>query len=305
MNNTVNINKNKENTLEFMLTVEGLPSVDGMDVRLCIKTQKYDYVFKAVKDIQNTFKVQIPPMPEMEKTMFPCVIEVITHDGYYFEAMRGNVNVVTDANITAQPVISNQDKPKIEPGTLELPLSKPDVPEPQGPINDNDNDNEDEEFEIKLGVPPETPSTPTVNKLALKDKLADIIAKSQLDKLQAAQVTNEDKTSKGSQPIKDVAKETIPIVEKIEKTNPKPAIKLTESKKNDTVIESKTKESDVKNIINENISQKPQDKKPEPVIETVTSEKDEKVKKILTESGQQPKEKPKSSLIKKRSKVKV
>lgn len=101
MENIVSINNTKPNTLEFDVTCEGLET-KGMKVRFCIKAKGMDLQFAAKKAKGDSWGVKLPVLPMLDKTAYNFHIEVIS-DGYYFEVLKGTVNVVgsTDLYSTA------------------------------------------------------------------------------------------------------------------------------------------------------------------------------------------------------------
>lgn len=115
MDNIVSIRHQKENVLEFELTIEGVEGKDPI-VKLVIQGNSISLGFGATKKEKTTWQVKIPKLSILEKTAYPFHIEVLV-DGYYFEAFKGTVNVLGSAeiyssepkNITIQP--SKQEKP--------------------------------------------------------------------------------------------------------------------------------------------------------------------------------------------------
>ena len=99
MDNLININNTKTNTLEFEMTIEGA-NASGVDCNFVITAKNMDLRFKAkVSDKEkNLWTVKIPEMPFLERTTYKCFTEVVA-DGQYFTHMKGNVNVVGTAEI--------------------------------------------------------------------------------------------------------------------------------------------------------------------------------------------------------------
>lgn len=97
MDNMININNTKANTLEFEMTIEGANASD-VDCHFVISAKDQDFRFKAIKEDDNHWKVTIPAMPYLERTTYNCYTEVVT-EGQYFKPMDGNVNVVGSADI--------------------------------------------------------------------------------------------------------------------------------------------------------------------------------------------------------------
>lgn len=116
MDNVITINNTKKNTLEFDVSIQGLDTKD-VDVKFVIKTKGMDLAFAAKHDKGDTWSVTIPELPMVEKTTYKCHVCVVA-DGYYFEPMKGTVNIVgsheiyttTPKNVTLEP----DDKKKEE-----------------------------------------------------------------------------------------------------------------------------------------------------------------------------------------------
>jgi hypothetical protein len=304
MENTVSINKNKENTLEFSLTVEGLSGGEDLDVRLNIQTNRCDYVFKAIKDIQDKYKVTIPVMPELEKTMYPCRLEVITQDGYYFNAMNGNINVVTDANITGQPA-SHTPSSVVNKPTASIPTP------PEEQVED------EEDIEIEITSSPDKKTSSSIADMTRKF-INDRKAKDDLNEKQdkpKSSVGIKEESTKNIKPIKEDVKEekAKPIEQKATKEDSNIRSVLDAAKKvisehkasiKDTPKEPKKEaEQDDKKVVSES--------KKKDVVEPVetkeekpSNDNDVKIKAILGEAGHQSAPKTKSPLIKKKSRTK-
>ncbi len=97
MDNLINLNNTKSNTLEFEMTIEGANSSD-VDCHFVIEAKGQDFRFKAKRDEDNRWTVDIPAMPYLDRTTYKCYTEVVT-EGQYFKPMDGNVNVVGSAEI--------------------------------------------------------------------------------------------------------------------------------------------------------------------------------------------------------------
>jgi len=89
--NIVALTNKKKNEIEFELEVEGL-TVDPSSIRFIIETAEMDYAFKCKKKKGKKYAVTIPPLPQLEKTLYPFRIEAVI-DGYHFTPMEGQVNV--------------------------------------------------------------------------------------------------------------------------------------------------------------------------------------------------------------------
>lgn len=97
MDNVVSINHTKENTLEFDITSEGVETKD-ISVRLVVKAKGMDLSFEAKKKEKDTWMVKLPKLPMLDKTTYNMKIEVVA-DGYYFEPLKGKLNVVGSAEL--------------------------------------------------------------------------------------------------------------------------------------------------------------------------------------------------------------
>lgn len=98
----VSINQQKENTLQFNVTIEGTEASDAI-VRLAIDLNDGSLLsFVCIRLEGNNYEARIPVLSHIARTAYPCYIEVITN-GYYFKAMKGVVNITGSATITAQP----------------------------------------------------------------------------------------------------------------------------------------------------------------------------------------------------------
>lgn len=102
MTDMVSINNTKENTLEFDLSLQGISPAD-MEVRFVVEAVGMEIAFKCVKQENGKWKVDLPILPILEKTMYQFHFSIIA-DGYYFEPLRGSINVVGSAELyVSQP----------------------------------------------------------------------------------------------------------------------------------------------------------------------------------------------------------
>ncbi len=131
--NIIALANKKKNEIEFEMEVEGL-TVAPSDIRFIIETDVMEYAFKCSKKKGKLYKVTIPPLPQLEKTLYPFKIEAVI-DGYHFTPMTGQVNVagafdvyVSDAkNTTVAPPKKVTKKPatkKIDKDVTEKPVPK-------------------------------------------------------------------------------------------------------------------------------------------------------------------------------------
>lgn len=101
--NVVTITNVKDNTLEFNLSIEGIGAADPT-VRFVIKTENVNLTFIATQIEKTTWGVTIPALSFLKRTAYDYVIEVIL-DGYYFEALKGTIDVIgTHELYTTTPV---------------------------------------------------------------------------------------------------------------------------------------------------------------------------------------------------------
>lgn len=121
MDNIITITNVRENNLEFDLSVTGVDDSNAV-ARFVIRTEKVNFAFPCGRN-GSKWEVNIPAMPQLERTMYPFSIEFIA-DGYFFEPMVGQVNVVGTADI----YITTPKNPTVQPPQPE-PTGRP-VPEP-------------------------------------------------------------------------------------------------------------------------------------------------------------------------------
>jgi len=113
----VSINNNKENVLEFDLSVEGIDTKD-IDAKLVIHANEMELGFQCIKKEGNKWTVTLPALPILERTAYPYHFDIVA-DGYHFEPMKGTINVVGshDLYVTAPKnptVTSPEKKPEVK-----------------------------------------------------------------------------------------------------------------------------------------------------------------------------------------------
>lgn len=129
----VTINQQKENTIRFGVSIEGA-NYDDASVRLVMEMPNGTSMsFKCVKSNKDEYEVTIPPMLQIERTAYPCSVEIIT-DGYYFKPLKGVINVVGNATVAVQPIVADmKDEPvkdkKSAKESLEVFNVKPTMPD--------------------------------------------------------------------------------------------------------------------------------------------------------------------------------
>ncbi len=108
----VSINNNKENILEFDLSIEGINPKD-INAKLVIRANEMDLGFQCVRKEGNKWNVTLPALPILERTAYPFRFDIIA-DGYHFEPMKGTINVVGshDLYVTTpkNPTVSSPEK---------------------------------------------------------------------------------------------------------------------------------------------------------------------------------------------------
>lgn len=92
---TLSINNTKNQQIEFVMEVQGLPPTQEQDisVRFIIETGEMNLSFGCRKEEGTKWVVDLPPIPHLEKTAYNYYIEAVV-DGYYFIPTRGVINVV-------------------------------------------------------------------------------------------------------------------------------------------------------------------------------------------------------------------
>lgn len=165
--NIVTLTNKKSNELEFEMEVEGL-SVKPSDIRFIIETSEMDYAFKCTQKKGKTCTVTIPPLPHLEKTMYPFRIETVI-DGYHFTPMKGQVNVTSSFDVYAS---EPKNKTVAPPKNVE---KKPD-PKKTAPKKAPEKKTEQKISELatsvtgKVSVPP-TNTKPIIETKVLKNLL--------------------------------------------------------------------------------------------------------------------------------------
>ncbi len=89
--NILALTNQKKNEIEFELEVDGL-TVAPSNIRFIIETSEMEYAFNCTKKKGKVYKVTVPPLPQLEKTLYPFRIEAVI-DGYHFIPMEGQINV--------------------------------------------------------------------------------------------------------------------------------------------------------------------------------------------------------------------
>ena len=105
MKNNINIIKNKNNTLELDIEIEGIETKTA-ECYLVISTDEMDLSFKCLNTIKTTWSVVIPAISRLEATSYSFHIYMVI-DGYYFKPHTG-VITVTNSNEIIVSDISNK-----------------------------------------------------------------------------------------------------------------------------------------------------------------------------------------------------
>lgn len=95
------LSKFKANTFEFEMETDGI-SLQEANVSFIIESSAMNLMFEANKIDGKKWEVIIPPLPILQKTMYPFRI-ALESEGYYFEPMIGAVNVVGEGKVTVTP----------------------------------------------------------------------------------------------------------------------------------------------------------------------------------------------------------
>lgn len=110
MDNLVTITNTKKNTIQFDLSIEGLEA-NNVSVRFVVETAKdMELGFLCKQQDGDKWEVDIPEIEILEKTAYPYHIDVIA-DGYYFEPLKGTMNVVGSQQIYASSPKTKTDAP--------------------------------------------------------------------------------------------------------------------------------------------------------------------------------------------------
>ena len=138
MDQLITITNTKQNIIEFEADVNGVDR-ENIKARFCIETSDMDLVFPC-KRLDHKWEVTIPPCSILERTAYNFYIDIIA-DGYYFEPMRGTVNVV------GSPEIYTTDPQNKTVG----PASKPDDKETEIVFTTGNSDIKPTETKKKAG----------------------------------------------------------------------------------------------------------------------------------------------------------
>lgn len=261
MENVININNTKENTLEFEMVIEGAQTSD-VDCNFVIVAKGMELRFPAgLTEDSKRWSVKLPAMDFLERTAYKCYTEVVA-EGQYFKPMEGNVNVVGTAQIYTS-------SPKNK--TLESDVKKKKIIKEQEVKRETKRKN-------TSWRQSEKPIDQIASELLEKEKFSKEKIEEKVEKKRA--------TAKKVDPSKDEKVKAI-IKEGIDhdkiKEEVREAVKAVNSK-----VEKVKKQ--VAKPVKEAVEKKPEEVK---VEETKESSQDTKVKAILEASGIKPKRKKK------------
>lgn len=143
MNNVISIIRTRNNDLEFEVDIKGVRT-ENVDVRFVIELDDMSYCFQcnAVDETEDTWSVNVPPLPQLSPKEYPFHMEVIV-DGYFFEAFTGMLTVVNEPKVTTASVHASHP---IAP-TVSI---KPSV---KNVVSSNTPDEEEEEDDYDLTIP--------------------------------------------------------------------------------------------------------------------------------------------------------
>jgi len=97
MDNVISINNLKDNTIEFDIETQGFDKTVDISVRLVVSANPVVFAFNCIKEMDK-WVCKIPAMAYLTPSAYPFVIEVII-DGYFFEALRGILNVTISKDV--------------------------------------------------------------------------------------------------------------------------------------------------------------------------------------------------------------
>lgn len=259
--NIVTLTNKKKNEIEFEMEVEGL-TVEPSDIRFIIETADMDYAFKCTKKKGKMCTVTIPPLPQLEKTIYPFRIETVI-DGYHFTPMKGKVNVTGSFDVyTTDPKNKTVAPPtkKEEPKKAAKKAAKKEEPKKT--------DTKISDLAKKVTGKKEEPKKTSVKKKAAPKKVEDKSKKNSEEEVkETASILNidgikADKLVKDAiAQIKDVKLNPTPV----EKTETKPFFKKVTEKKESKVVTEEAK-----------IVEKPEPSEKDKAVHAILETKEEK-----------------------------
>lgn len=167
----VTLSNLKKNTIEFELEADGI-SVNNSNVNLVIEAASMCLMFEANQIGTKKWEVEIPPLPMLKRTTYPFKI-TLASEGYYFEPMLGNVNIVGNESVKVTSIPTNtvteaNDSKKIDRLTASFSGKNPESlmdlnPKRKGKESKSTND-------VKVFEAYKTLTNEEPNKKTLKDK---------------------------------------------------------------------------------------------------------------------------------------
>lgn len=272
MKNLITISNVKENVLEFDVEIKGIDT-DETTVRFIIEVNKMKLSFDCEKGKEEKlWSVKIPALSILETTSYPFHIDVIV-DGYYFDAMKGSINVVgtheiyttKPKNITLAPFKKKEEKVDKKP-TKEKSSTK-------------------DKKVVKLKKKSSTKGIAekiiqSVTGLNVK-KEKTIVEKIKDDKI----ITEELNTS--AKPKKEKIKKLFSLMK--------------DNYLKETIVE-KTKDDKINKIIAEDLNTSKDRKKEKTVVEKIKINKIKKINKLITEDHNAPEKQNKEKTITEKTK---
>jgi len=126
MDNVITIVNTRENPLDFDISIQGVDSSDAQ-VKFIIETNPVQFGFPCTKGEGEKWIVTIPPLPHIPQVAYNFHIEIVV-DGYFFEALRGTVNVTAEPEVKTGTIEKQRPQVKITGGTgvkVEEPKEEP------------------------------------------------------------------------------------------------------------------------------------------------------------------------------------
>lgn len=114
MDNLISIDNLKDSTIEFDIETQGFDKNVGVSARLVVSASPVTFAFNCEKEA-GKWVCKIPAMSYLKPSAYPFTVEVVI-DGYFFEALRGTLNIVATKDVY---VSIPQSAKTIEPPTAE------------------------------------------------------------------------------------------------------------------------------------------------------------------------------------------
>lgn len=117
-NELFEINNLKENNFEFDLVAEGLGAED-IKATLVIESKGIELGFPCTKNTEGKWCVKIPPLPMLERTVYPFHLRVVA-EGYHFRPLKGSLNVVGSVDLYVQNATTKIESPIVREKKVEI-----------------------------------------------------------------------------------------------------------------------------------------------------------------------------------------